>query len=1600
MPRGSAPPGFVLVCLNVQGLTGPKLLSLLSWLKEQQVDAAVLTETRSSSSPEDLLHRLPGAGAIWPGARFFHTPGTGFSEGVCIVLGPSCGSCAPLLVPCPSGTGRLLRLDLTLAEVPVTLVGVYGPAQPPDRWSFFESVLGPALPADGRALLVGGDFNCVLSDMDCVFPPGAARPARSTRHVGAAALQAIMETAALSDVWRAAHGSACAHTHWSASAQSGARLDRWLVSSPLLASFQATSRIHASSGITTDHLPVFLRVQAVVAPFPRGRGLQGFPLQLLNMPGACAELRAHLSGTVDALLAGPDEGIVQRWDALKEAVRYQSWALYRKHRRIRQQEARDADSAAERARQRMLSAVDPVSFSSWAQAASVVSVAASQAWQRLASVGSEAAASLDQLFGDSSSYYFHQQARPLRTPHVVRRLNRPDRAADADPGTVDLSTLPGVGAGLGYCQQFFSADSPTGLFRARQDTCPWAQDALLRSLPRRLSVEAAALAEGPDENGLLAAEELELALQQSRRGSVPGVDGLPYEFYRAFRSILVPALLRVFNAAFQDTEAIAPLQPLLVGVLCLLLKAQLPSDELPSYRPLTLLNCDVKLLMLVLSNRLQRPLDYVIDIVQSAFLRGRDISDNVRYHLGLAARLQELGLPGWLLHSDLTKAYDTADRGWLLRCMQSMGFRPAGIIRWCSLLLSGTQAQVRLNGFLSAPFPLRGGLPQGGALSCDEWVILLEPCLSYLGQLRSCGRLRGLPLPDGSPAPAVCAFADDTKSFVQVPAEDGPALKGAFSLAARAGLPVQSVPKTKLIHLTGPVPAELDASVQPTHVATGYRLQPAGEPHRLLGVPFGSDEGRCQAAAFGSMASSVRAAAAVWAPQRLNLLGRSHVAMQCLASKFVYQANFRQPGPVEQAALQQAINRFVGTTSWEEEVAPYQGQLFPSYAVSSLPIDRGGLGLPHVESHGLAMQAKTAWLLFRHTSHPWAALFRHEVAMACTPRPGTPSGFHALVTAPDLVQAAAIRTPLARSAVQAFQRLRVCRVLSPAEQPPLSVLLELTFFSSPSPDHPALLPFAMASAPARQWWRLRDVRAAFLARASLPPDTQGDLDLVLAWLPLPWRNVVCSPALPPSDWQALPAPPGSCGPLFWGPDPLSGVEGLWELWPSGRLHAMPPGFARPLGPGRPACIRLRAKDRSAWTRADYTFHTVQQQRPAAERQPLVEPWVVGTWDELELDPSTWGLRLPHDEVVDLLELAVRHARHQFGHVHRMAQLHTSTGSILGYREERAAWPRTWPLAAGADAHATPALRGLAGLEERWRQSAMAVGPAVEPDPVDWAPPWLDLASQRPPRVHPMDRAQHRLDAVPAPPALRGGHRQAWERLADPTLHRPFRITCWKLMHGCLGCHAFLHHVRVQRGVVGDVPVLACSAPACQEQAHLETLTHAFLECPAVSPAIDWLLATWTQLSDHPVPRCARVLLLDDLDAWQGRPTDRHILQLWTRLRVSLLGAIWQVRCSRAAEPGTFARRAVCLALQHLLGAIQRDWARTQDDIRHQDAGGFCVDWWRGVDTLLPVSAFVDQWARPPLFCTVQHILPSQPGGDYEQRLELLLGPGFPVALPP
>ena len=83
------------------------------------------------------------------------------------------------------------------------------------------------------------------------------------------------------------------------------------------------------------------------------------------------------------------------------------------------------------------------------------------------------------------------------------------------------------------------------------------------------------------------------------------------------------------------------------GLIVLLAKPGAADPRLlSSHRPITLLNCDYRLLARVLLARFAVPLLSVVDPTQTAFLPGRWIGDNVLLHLEEVSYLRDSGAPG------------------------------------------------------------------------------------------------------------------------------------------------------------------------------------------------------------------------------------------------------------------------------------------------------------------------------------------------------------------------------------------------------------------------------------------------------------------------------------------------------------------------------------------------------------------------------------------------------------------------------------------------------------------------------------------------------------------------------------------------------------------------------------------------------------------------------------------------------------------------------------------------------------------------------------------------------------------------------------------
>ncbi|KAJ1142759.1 hypothetical protein NDU88_009072, partial [Pleurodeles waltl] len=107
----------------------------------------------------------------------------------------------------------------------------------------------------------------------------------------------------------------------------------------------------------------------------------------------------------------------------------------------------------------------------------------------------------------------------------------------------------------------------------------------------------------------------------------PGVDGLSPAFYKEYVDILAPRLLAVYSEALETGSLPASLREALIVTI---LKPGKDPTRCDSYRPLSMINIDNKILAKMIAARLQPLLPRLVLPDQSGFVPGRSTGHNLR----------------------------------------------------------------------------------------------------------------------------------------------------------------------------------------------------------------------------------------------------------------------------------------------------------------------------------------------------------------------------------------------------------------------------------------------------------------------------------------------------------------------------------------------------------------------------------------------------------------------------------------------------------------------------------------------------------------------------------------------------------------------------------------------------------------------------------------------------------------------------------------------------------------------------------------------------------------------------------------------------------
>ena len=438
----------------------------------------------------------------------------------------------------------------------------------------------------------------------------------------------------------------------------------------------------------------------------------------------------------------------------------------------------------------------------------------------------------------------------------------------------------------------------------------------LADFPRLRVAEAASC------EGVVTECEVRDALKQVGLNKSPGLDGLPYEVYLRMSHIFVPILTDRFNHSAIPGSVTK-------GVITLLKKGGRHVWEgLDDYRPITLLNTELKILARVLANRLQRVISDLIGPEQTFAVKGRSIQDNLHLIREVLEGIED-DTEAALISLDQSKAFDRVNHRFLASVLETAGFKPE-FRRWISMMYHNPQAVVQVNGKRSRVFAIERSVRQGCPLSPLLYVLALEPFLRRLRYGGTSPSLRGIPFVS-SFAARVSAFADDITVFVSHRLDIKAVKEAVVEYERIAGAKV-NFDKSESLRLgawrgSNTLPGPFRWSDGPIHI---------------LGVWFGPDlqlEWN-----WSEVQTKVNAQVGIWLSRRLSLKGRAEACATYVFPLILYRLAVLPLPKARRLALPQSLPRLL----WGGARPMVRGQ------VCIQRTRNGGLGMPDLESHWLA----------------------------------------------------------------------------------------------------------------------------------------------------------------------------------------------------------------------------------------------------------------------------------------------------------------------------------------------------------------------------------------------------------------------------------------------------------------------------------------------------------------------------------------------------------------------------------------------------------------------------------------------------------------------
>uniref|UniRef100_A0A8C5QAN6 Reverse transcriptase domain-containing protein n=2 Tax=Leptobrachium leishanense TaxID=445787 RepID=A0A8C5QAN6_9ANUR len=832
MKTSYAPCDLHLQTHNVRGLNIPEKRSrLLRDLRASRASVAFLQETHFRSGSAPTLRD-----AFYP-VGFFSNYSQSKSRGVAILFSKD----IPFVLDTTmiDEGGRYIFVRGSILDTVYTFVSIYLPNK--KQHTCLSRILRTLETFQQGITILAGDFNVTLDPL----VDSSAGTSTTPSHVLRTIRRALHDNR-LVDVWRALHPMDRDYTYYSQVHCSYSRIDYFFMHHGNL---NLSSSVEILATTWSDHAPIKLALQSPLF-FPRERQWR-LNVSMLDDPLISEELHTTLEQFFMENSTS-DTPISALWEAHKAVIRgfFISKGTARK-----KLHTLERNTLLETIRVLELEHITSNDVTVYQRL-----VQARRALDKLAS------ASLRFQAMKSRSFFALQENKPgrllarilrdRRIKSYIPKIRSPEGTLVTDPSAIS-------GEFLRFFSGLYKLDTPTPADRTLECIDAFLARTVLKPLD---STDREAM------NMEITAEEILEALKTSKNGKCPGPDGLPIEYYKKNTRDLLPTLVQLFSAF---REGVRPHPHSLMATISLIPKPEKDHTACGNYRPISLLNNDMKLLARVLANRLKRYMPQLINPDQVGFIPGREARDATIRIINTIAHSKRMARPLLLLSTDAEKAFDRVLWPYLFQTLKRYGVGEA-FLCWITALYSTPTARVRVNGALTAAFQIHNGTRQGCPLSPLLFALSLEPLLSSIRQNVGIKGIQG-----AHAEHKVSAYADDLMFILPDPVGSMPeVVKELHEYGLLSGFKI-NVSKSEILAITPQKHWRRVLSAQ-------YAFRWCSSSLVYLGIRLSPDIAKLFTLNFTPLFEVFKTDIARWTPKHLSWMGRISVIKMNLLPRLLY----------------------------------------------------------------------------------------------------------------------------------------------------------------------------------------------------------------------------------------------------------------------------------------------------------------------------------------------------------------------------------------------------------------------------------------------------------------------------------------------------------------------------------------------------------------------------------------------------------------------------------------------------------------------------------------------------------------------------------------